>query len=1184
MITMKAQSTIKAWIIFLLGAAALTGPQLHAGKGSWDLSAKKVDMHLYLTKTNSTDYLRSAPADNATMSYWFNEASKKMWNATEGNLRIGTIYVYNQTKTGKEQADIHFVEGVEYAWAHLDRLGVNGARMEFGMSYSGNRFVVPQRFIQNSLVHEFGHYGFGVYDEYLGHIRQVTNSRPSNAYYPNPEPGAAGANYWGWNGGGDAASTAGRLFYSAWSLTNTARNDAKWTASLMNLDFADNCTEFSWDGDYPYTLTSTNPADPRGHLKILSNDIRSSTTGKVLLKAGSWWITTMQEEKHRESCWATIAKKLGIPNRTTPPSTVMPSGFTDINWVVVKEGLSLVLCIDRSGSMSGFPLEQAKAGAKLFANLAQLKTTNAPGDYLGLVAYDSFATVPAAIRELENEASRQPILSAIDSLTDRGATSIGAGLSSSRNEIVSVSPTDPLAGETIILLSDGDENTSPFVRDVLPGVVSRGIKVHTISLGSGANLTLMRSVADATKGQHFVVSSPADLQAAYLAIAQASQEANTLSSLQGAVVPGGELSREVRLNEGMGEAVFVLTSDSPGLALRLRSPTGEVYDETSTGGDVESISSDNNRIFTARNPRAGVWTAFVSSGPATNTISLSKSENPPAAIPDGRGLVKRTLNFTNTDLITSVFPSLAVKHPYVGDLKATLQGPDKTTVVLQDRSGTGKDLRGTYGKAGELVSEEPLSAFIGKSIKGKWTLTVQDQASGDAGVLENWALAFNDSAANIKPVAGFDLVASAKDPRISVVATVAKDAVSYPERAVFYADVSANGPVSGADVAAVITHPDGETQSVIPLRDNGNPSNADDRPGDGTYSGFFEDFSANGQYQALITVDCSKGFIDVAGNAYQEEPVDPVPVPAFVREEALQFQASGVPTDLGLANAVQVKNLAMGRDSSGVGKLALQGSFNADIAQYQPKKDGLILRLDGYSLSLGASDLKQKGRNFEYSLKTRGSKRSLRVKITPFVGGTSKCVYAVTANGENLGRITVTEADPEIDFSLDAGATIGDGATLLTTTTQSDRGVTSSYKALANGEKAAALYIQTAGVKISKKRPNRDSFQMLAGIPGWTLPTDLSGQAVSVSLGGIVYNFPAGSLSQQRDGSYQAVLDGKNITLRISPEKRTLQLVAKNQQIGAVASPAVLSVDIGGQLQVARLLMSQNSKTGTYSY
>jgi hypothetical protein len=89
---------------------------------------------------------------------------------------------------------------------------------------------------------------------------------------------------------------------------------------------------------------------------------------------------------------------------------------------------------------------------------------------------------------------------------------------------------------------------------------------------------------------------------------------------------------------------------------------------------------------------------------------------------------------------------------------------------------------------------------------------------------------------------------------------------------------------------------------------------------------------------------------------------------------------------------------------------------------------------------------------------------------------------------------------------------------------------------------------------------------------------------VTIAIGGLEFHFPAGSLVLQRDGSYKANASGKNITLAISPEKRTLQLTAKNQQIGGISNPAMVGVTIGNQTQIARLFMSQDSKKGTYAY
>jgi len=1162
---------------------------LFAGKGGWDLQEKTLDLHLYLTEKNSAQSLQFSTTDSSKMSYWFNEASKKMWNATEGHLRLGTIYVYNQTQVGMEDIDLAFVQGPEYAWAHVNGMGRKGWRMEFGMSYDGTRFLVPDRFIQSSLVHEFGHYGFGLWDEYLGHFRRATvQTNPETElqsvsvdpnFYPNPEPGRAGSDYWGWNGGGDSWMTAGRIFYSAWSLNDISWSDQRWTSSIMDLDFATSCTEFSWDGDYPYNLSSPNPQLPRGNLKEISGGIKNQR-GRVLLPPGFWWVTTMQEERNKESCWATIARKLGIPNPTAPPSTTMPAEFSDIDWVVVDDRLSTVVCIDQSGSMAGYRLEQAKEGAKLFVNQAKTGEGNLPGDFVGMTAFSTSASAPAPIRELTNAASRQEILDAIDALIDQGVTSIGAGLEVSRQQVESVSPTLPLASETIVLLSDGMQNQNPLAEDILPAVKERGIKVFTISLGSGADLALMQKIADETNGKHFVVSSASDLQSAYAEIGQLAQEADSVGGLEATLLPGAALSRAVSINQGVEAASFVLTGNASGLELDLRNPVGQILNLDSAPG-VESINSGNSRFIRISNPEAGNWTATVRAPSTPNPLSFSRNETPPAPIADGRGKLVRTISIPGEVSISSILPTVAIKHPFVGDLKVSLQGPDKTKVVLHDRSGTGKDLRGTYGM--NLTPAGDLSTFLGKSTKGTWTLTIEDVALGDMGSLEKWSLAFNDPGSNA-PSKEFELRATAKDTNISLVSRVESAKITYPGKAVLSVSLNANGPVSGADIFAIVTHPDGETESIIPLYDNGRQSNADEIPGDGTYSATFSGYTQDGVYNARLSIVCDKAFIDVSGNVYNDENPAPIPVEKFSREDFLQFDVAGVPS--ANSNVVQVALLSVLKDGSNIGKLSAKGFFNADQQQYHPKKSRIQIAFDDYNLNLNASDFAQRGRTFNYQVKPNRENnlfRTISITILPNIGGTSKSSYSVTASKEDLRDITFTEGVPEVDFRFSVG-NLTDSATLVGTAKQSPTSASFSYQASANGEKEAALYIQAAGVKLNPKKQNRDSCQILAQIPGWNLTGSLSSQSVSISIGGLEFDFPAGSLVLQRDGSYRANASGKNITLAISPEKRTLQLTAKNQQIGGISNPAIVGVTIGSQTQIARLFISRDIKKGTYAY
>lgn len=1172
------------WVFFLCAIFGIC-PGSYAGKGRMKPD-KTVELHLYLTRANTSDTLIYDTGDSTKVAYWLNEASKKLWIATQGNLRIGTVYVYNRTNGGKTTADMLFEMGAESASARVNGLGGEG-RMLFRMPYTSGSFDIPDRFIQNSLVHEFGHYGFGLYDEYLGRIRWskpilYTNGEVSAVYVKNPRPANNDSyyeDYWGWNGGGDFLMTQGRIFYSAWSLINASPTASYWTSGIMNLDWAANCARYSWDGDYPYNKMTKCVFPYKnlpGHEMPLANI--KAKTGAILLRAGTYWVATEQEEKNRESCWATIARKLDVLNPTVEPTMDFAGAqfIPKIKMLMMVDRARAQLAMDSSASMAGYRLEQAKEGAKLFTNLASMATAGDAGDYLGVVDFDNAVEVAAEIWELRDGSNLADTLTAIDRLTANGTASIAGALDLSRQQIESLG--EPGAAEAIILLTDGADDPAAWADSVLPAVIERGIAVYTISLGDSADIATMQSIADQTHGKHFIVKNSAGLPAAYASINKEFQEEDAVVNVGSVLAPGAELSQGVSINQGATEAEFVMTSDTAGVALKLRSPSGVVYDESSSGGGVEFRTSGTSRIIKVSNPESGVWTSSVAAPVAGNGTTLGKAENPPVAIPDGSGSLERAITVIGNGTISSISPSISIQHPFIGDLKVTLKSPNGTKVVLQDRTGSSQNLQGTYGE--DLTPAGSLLPLIGQSMKGKWTLTVEDNRAGDAGVLSSWGLTFN--APQTQPVAAFELLASVRDEEIMVSSSIEKADLQYPDSAVLHADVYAGGPVAGADVQAIITHPDGETQSVVRLYDNGNPDVGDAGVGDGTYSGKFAGFTQNGIYNVKTVVNCSKGLVILAGNGATDTPEPPVPATQFTREDSSQFIVAGVP--YAESNAVHVESLALNRNQAGIGAFTMKGYFNAGSWQYDPKKDDFSLVLGGYNLSVPASQFKQRGRAFEFAYIDPDNKKLTRkVTINPYAGGTSKCTFKVTVENDNLSGISYSGQEPEITFSLSAGS-ISDSAGLSVMTKAGAKGDSASYTASANSEVSPALYIDTASVRQNPNKANGDSLQLLAELTGWTLPADLSAAGVSVEFGGVAYAFAAGALVKQPNSGYKATLDGKDITLSIKPGGKTIQLIANNQRLGAFANPAVVKVTIGAEAQVARLSMSYNPKSKTYSY
>jgi subtilisin family serine protease len=120
-------------------------------------------------------------------------------------------------------------------------------------------------------------------------------------------------------------------------------------------------------------------------------------------------------------------------------------------------------------------------------------------------------------------------------------------------------------------------------------------------------------------------------------------------------------------------------------------------------------------------------------------------ESLPIAIPDGTGSAIATATVSGfSGYLVGVEVWVEIDHPDPRQLRLTLTGPDGTSVILHDQSGTPESPINTiFGRTG--ASLFPLSAFRGKPANGVWTLTVQDLVPGASGRILHFS---------VTPVAG----------------------------------------------------------------------------------------------------------------------------------------------------------------------------------------------------------------------------------------------------------------------------------------------------------------------------------------------------------------------------------------------------------------------------------------------
>jgi Ca-activated chloride channel homolog len=185
--------------------------------------------------------------------------------------------------------------------------------------------------------------------------------------------------------------------------------------------------------------------------------------------------------------------------------------------------LNLAFVLDRSGSMSGKPMQDLKQAAKLAVDRL------GPQDLVSIVIFDDHADIVVPTQPAANKTA---LMAKIDAISERGGTHMSAGMQQGLNQLQQGLGAGRV--NRMILLTDGETwEDQPNCLQLAQQAGQMGIPITALGLGEEWNLQLLTGLASASGGTCEYVDAPEKVIAAFQGI---------VSAMQGTVVANAHMT------------------------------------------------------------------------------------------------------------------------------------------------------------------------------------------------------------------------------------------------------------------------------------------------------------------------------------------------------------------------------------------------------------------------------------------------------------------------------------------------------------------------------------------------------------------------------------------------------------------------------------------------------------------
>lgn len=585
-------------------------------------------------------------ADQRAYEERIKEFVNAVYQSTNGAHKIGMVTIYR---------DGSLANSVDVLWnencsanagprANPSGFGKAGKRIWMCTNWDGS--TLTDKGSGYTMAHEWGHYAYGLYDEYAQEQCAAADIAANTCHESTPR---------------------GTDTYAVPSIMG-----CQWKAagsSCLNLP--------SYTGpDADFLEHSTENIHPH------RDDSTGANAQKRVFGESAWQSITRDPATDPKFSW--------LPERTQYTTLTAPS---DPNWIVNDDestALSeldirwvgdqlLDLSVDVSGSMSGTPLNNAKTGANLLIDQIQ------PGTALGVSSFAYNVVRNFAITDIPDPDTgvRASAKAAVNALAAGGLTSIYDGLMFSLNDLQAF---DPNRTGVVYVLSDGGDNDSTATESsVISAYQAAGVPIIAFAYGSFAPTGTLLNLANSTGGAFF--QSPTtlpEIQQALLS-ADAKLSDNILIASARASVPAGTTTWTIPIDSTLTSALINLSynGSQTDFSFSLLRPDGTASGVTFTCKGSTSCSAMLDEAF------------FVANGYGDYRVQSVNNIGTPK---DVTTLVSATPSGAETYDIAVGFSSSTVNYPADMAIRATvtkggvaLAGLDVVAEVT-DPSGSSSDV------------------------------------------------------------------------------------------------------------------------------------------------------------------------------------------------------------------------------------------------------------------------------------------------------------------------------------------------------------------------------------------------------------------------------------------------------------------------------------------------------------